>query len=197
VEAAELTFPQTLTDVEDRPEVLAALEAAAREVEDLDDDEPETPPSPTEAPAPQLALAQQPPTPEVPQERHLAANLPAAVAAGQGQRNLAQTAKNDPLVAAAFESQPSVPTAPRGEEGKFTLQVISYDRPDPARAFARGLRARGHRAFVVEAEIPERGRYWRVRIGPFESKQKAQRYRAGFERDEQMNTYVVRRPKES
>jgi cell division septation protein DedD len=70
--------------------------------------------------------------------------------------------------------------------------VISYDRPEPSQAFADGLRAKGHMAFVQTAEIPERGKFFRVRIGPFKTKAEAMAYRKKFEDDEHMNTFVVR-----
>jgi len=96
-------------------------------------------------------------------------------------------------VAAAIRAdEPKAGAAPRGHEGEFTLQVISYDRPEPSRAFAEGLRAKGHPAFVVTAEVPSRGRYYRVRVGPFKSRAEAETYRRKFEDQEHMNTFVVR-----
>ncbi len=59
--------------------------------------------------------------------------------------------------------------------------------------FALSLRRRGHRAFVSDAEVPERGHFWRVRIGPFDDRREAASYRSSFEQDENMNTIVIRR----
>ena len=125
--------------------------------------------------------------------------LPAVVAAGETTKLLARTATRDPLVRRAIDEikqEPRPKPAPKGMEGDYTLQVISYDRKEPAEEFAQGLRARGHEAFVVEAEIPERGRFYRVRIGPFERRHRAEAYRRKFEEQERMHTFVVRRPKE-
>lgn len=195
VEAADLTFTDTLMAEEDRPEVIAALEAAALEEANLADASPEqawqpppavavqpTTPTPVEEPAPIRAA----------QERIVAA-MPAAIAAGPAGRTITRRAKTDRLVAESIpQTQPGA-RAPHGMDGNFTLQVISYDSPEPARGFADGLRARGHEAFVVKADIPERGRFWRVRIGPFKSRGKAEKYRQRFEEEERMNTFVVRR----
>jgi cell division septation protein DedD len=122
----------------------------------------------------------------------MVSNIPAAVAAGVGAHNLRQAAKHDPLVAAAVHpSAQQKPTAPEGRDGEYTLQVISYDRPEASRAFAEGLRAKGHMAFVVSADVPERGRYYRVRVGPFKNRELAEAYRHKFEEQEHMNTFVV------
>jgi cell division septation protein DedD len=77
------------------------------------------------------------------------------------------------------------------------VQVISYDSADSAESFAAGLRARGHRAFVMSAEVEGRGTMYRVRVGPFETMREAQAYRREFERTERMNTLLVRRRDDS
>ena len=44
----------------------------------------------------------------------------------------------------------------------------------------------------TSADIPDRGRFYRVRIGPFESPRDADAYRRRFESEERMNTIVIR-----
>ncbi len=78
-------------------------------------------------------------------------------------------------------------------DGVYTLQVASYQQAEEASAFADELRARGHEAFVLRADIPSRGVFHRVRIGPFESMAKAETYRSEFENSERMNTYIVQK----
>ena len=118
--------------------------------------------------------------------------VPAALAAVSAGRAVPR-ARQDPLFAAAMRA-PSPRRAPaaEGRPGAFTLHVISYDRVELARTFAAGLRAKGHSAFIVTADVPERGRSFRVRIGPFTSRQHAEAYRRRFEAEEQMNTVVLR-----
>jgi DedD protein len=202
VEASDLSFPSTLAEEEDRPEVLAALQAAAAEEAALAARAEAPIAAADAAPAAadpgivQLAPSSDDDGAETLDDEmgaeELVAAVPAAVAAGAGSRSLPRVAKHDPLVAAAFRAEDDGPPSPRGHDGEFTLQVISYDRPEPSRAFADGLRAKGHAAFVVSADIPDRGRYWRVRIGPFKGRAEADAYRKKFEDDEHMNTYVVR-----
>lgn len=190
IAARDLTFPTALTGEEERPEVLAAVAAAAAEEARLDQLEvqPVVPALDQAAGFETAPVLDEPaPTPTT---------LPAAVAAGRTHRSLVESARHDQLVAASLPRGSSEPTAPRGTEGEYTLQVISYDQLAAANEFADALRARGHQAFVVTADVPERGRYYRVRVGPFETKHKADAYRANFEAQERMNTFVVKRPKD-
>lgn len=165
VNRAELAFPEALAS-DERPEVAAALAAAAAELAHLDRVEP----------------------------AHFPAALPAALAADTTADALARTVARDPLMAAALPAAPSAPPVAPGRDGAYTVQIISYDSPEGAEAFAAGLRSRGHRAFVMRAEVDGRGTMYRVRVGPFETQREAQAFRVEFERTERMSTLLVRRP---
>ena len=52
-------------------------------------------------------------------------------------------------------------------DGKFTVQVGSYNAPGEAEARAAGLRSAGQPVRVVEVEIPRRGKWYRVYVGGF------------------------------
>ncbi len=82
--------------------------------------------------------------------------------------------------------------APVGSEGAWQLQVSSFKTQGEADAFAMQLRARGHKAHVQRAEIPKRGTWWRVKIGPFSTQHEANKYRSSFESKEKMPGFVVR-----
>ena len=176
-----MAFPETLGR-DERPEVQVALIAAAAEYEHpdpiVDEDYPppaETSPSPSDDLRPSTRVV-----------------LPAAVAAGPGSEALERGPIRDPLMEAVTDA-PEGPMVATGSEGPYTIQVISYQNPEQANAFADTLRERGHRAFVVSADIPGRGMHWRVRVGPFETERDAEGYRDSFEAQEQMNTIVIRR----
>jgi DedD protein len=165
IDPETLSFPTTLTDA--RPEVAVAVAAATAELEHLD------------------------PVTHKPPRSDIAAGLPAAVTAGPDGEVVEIAAKIDPLVAATVPA--NTKAAPAGYEGRYTLQVISYRDADEARIFASALRKRGHAAYVTTGNVEDRGMHWRVRIGPFETRQEAQSYRTTFEREEGMNTFIVRR----
>jgi DedD protein len=86
---------------------------------------------------------------------------------------------------------PSGDTAPAGHEGGYQLQVSSFRTQSEAQGFADQLRARTHKAYVVEAHVPGRGTWFRVRIGPFQTKNAATAYRTGFEAREHVVPFIV------
>jgi len=165
IDPETLSFPTTLI-TETRPEVAAAMAAAAAELAHLD------------------------PVTKPPPRSDIAAGLPAAVTAGPDRKVVEMAAMRDPLVAAAVPA--NTRAAPAGHEGRYTLQVISYRDAQEAQVFASALRKRGHAAYVTTGTVEDRGTHWRVRIGPFETRQAAQDYRTTFEREEGMNTFIVR-----
>ncbi|HET6415338.1 MAG TPA: SPOR domain-containing protein [Polyangiales bacterium] len=165
IDPESLSFPTTLV-TEERAEVAAAMAAAAAELAHLD---------PLTSPAPRSDIA---------------AGLPAAVTAGPDRTLVEMAAIRDPLVAATVTERTQ--SSPAGYEGRYTLQVISYGDAEEARVFASALRKRGHAAYVTSGSVEGRGMHWRVRIGPFETRQQAQDYRTTFEREEGMNTFIVR-----
>jgi DedD protein len=214
LDATKLTFERELTEHEERPEVLAALEAAAREEQTLATDrnaataaepKPRATPDDTAAQPVDAApdvVARRAATEdeeylqqlEQLREERVPRALPAGVAASAASHKLARAAHHDKLVAQALPKPGAPQTRARaGEDGEFTLQVISYDTQAAAQAFANGLRAKGHESFVVSGDVDGRGRYYRVRIGPFKTKPQAETYRHTFETQERMNTIVVKR----
>jgi len=79
-----------------------------------------------------------------------------------------------------------------GTEGGWQVQVSSFKTQGEADAFANQLRARGHKAHVQRAEIPTRGTWYRVKIGPFGTQGEAMKYRTSFESKEKIPGFVVR-----
>lgn len=118
-------------------------------------------------------------------------DLPAGRIVIADHARLTQLAKRDPLVASALPKEGNLDLGPAGSEGAFTLQVVSYESRDQAESFANALRSRSHKAFVTQAEVPGRGRFFRVRVGPFTTRREAEEYRSRFEDDEHMHTIVV------
>ena len=140
-------------------------------------------------------------TPPVP---HDDSDTPAPVAATPKQALPAQnvleaspivTRPRDPMTKTASEAgdvnTPSAAQAPTGHEGGWQLQVSSFKTQSEAEQFAEQLRARGHKAYTLEARVAGRGTWWRVRVGPFASQHAAQAYRTTFEAKEHVVPFVV------
>jgi len=109
------------------------------------------------------------------------------------------TRPRDALTKAASDSaqlaaSSSGPPAAAGHEGAYQLQVSSFRDKAESDQFAEQLRVRGHRAYVVEAHVPGRGTWYRVRVGPFPTQQAAAAYRASFEQKEQVVPFLIPPP---
>lgn len=185
LDASKLTFERALTGHEDRPELVAALEAAAR------DEEPRARRlTETNAMAATRASASARDAAEAPSS----VSIPAGLSASAAGQQLERSARHDKLVAAAMQrSNKGHVHASGNTDGGFLLHVISYETRPAAEALANGLRDKGHEAFVESGDVDGRGRYFRVRIGPFASKPAAEVYRRAFEASERMNTIVIHR----
>jgi cell division septation protein DedD len=104
------------------------------------------------------------------------------------------TEPKDNLVALAADKSklpPNGELAPAGMDGGFQLQVASFKEQADADRLVEDLRRRGHRAYRLAAQVPERGIWQRVRIGPFKTKFEAQKYKTELERTERITPFVV------
>lgn len=175
---SEVTFPRMLSDEERPATALAAVH-------------PNGVPAGTIAATPPIAPTQPPPA----ADRLPVVPLPAQAVL---EATAVVTHPRDALMKAASEAAqldspppPSTETAPPGHEGGYQLQVSSFRTPGEAQGFSEQLRARGHKAYVVEAHVVGRGAWFRVRIGPFPTQHAAQQYRTSFEAREHVVPFIV------
>ena len=75
--------------------------------------------------------------------------------------------------------------------GAFTLQISAFQNRPEADRFAAKLRDRGYAPYIVSAEVPNKGTWYRVRMGSFPSKDAASRYLADFKRETQLSAFVA------
>ncbi len=103
----------------------------------------------------------------------------------------ASSRPNDVLTKAATKvSTPKKELANPGAPGKYQLQVAAFQSRRDANRLASNLRKREHQAHVVQAVV--KGTTWyRVRIGPFASRQEASAYRSEFAQRERMRPFIV------
>ena len=131
---------------------------------------------------------------------------PATSRSGGGEASEPATAKEEPsqelptptkapALAPTPAPSPSAPTQEPAKEpspaasppalaqgqGAFTLQLGASQRREEAEALARKVKSFGPR--VEEAEIPGKGRFFRIRVGRFESREAAEKARADLKRE--------------
>jgi cell division septation protein DedD len=75
--------------------------------------------------------------------------------------------------------------------GAFTLQLSAFQSKEEADRFAARLRDRGYAPYIVAAEVPNKGTWYRVRMGSFPSKDAATRYLTDFKRETQLDAFVA------
>jgi DedD protein len=178
----DVTFPGILSDHGAPPTAMAAVPRGR------DGANPALRPSPTST-AETVPVA--PGTAPPPTDRLTVVPLPAqqvleASPVVKRPRDSLTRAAND-----ATQGAPQAQAAPAGREGGYQLQVSSFRTQAEADSFSTQLRARGHKAYVVEAHVPGRGTWYRVRIGPFSTQRAASVYRAGFEGREHVVPFIV------
>ncbi len=165
-----VTFPAILSD---KAQPTTALEGVRSRKEDAPDSQGAAPP-----PATDKLLVMPLPAQDV---------LTPSATVGQSKDRLTTLARE-------LSKDEGPETVQPGQAGGFQLQVSSFKDKVEAEAFASALRRRGHRAYIEAADVQDRGVWYRVRIGPFDSKHATMLYRQEFEAKERLVTFVVEPP---
>ncbi len=102
--------------------------------------------------------------------------------------------KDISLATPRMEESPVPEKVANDEPGTYSLQVGSFQSRGEASSMIRKLERAGHHTFLVSVNMPERGGIWyRVRVGPFQSKREAWLYKRQFEERERLPAFVVKR----
>ena len=91
----------------------------------------------------------------------------------------------------AFGKAQQKPPTETAADGAWTVQLSAYQDKAEADRFAAGLRDKGYAPYIVEASIPGKGTWFRVRMGRFGTKDAASRYMEDFRRETSMNAIVT------
>ncbi len=75
---------------------------------------------------------------------------------------------------------------------RFTLQVGSFQDKDEADTFFRSLEGGNYTPYMVEAEVPGKGTYFRVRVGGYPTFDEALEAKSKFEDSQHVIAYVTR-----
>ncbi|MFP2906334.1 SPOR domain-containing protein, partial [Pyxidicoccus sp. 3LFB2] len=83
------------------------------------------------------------------------------------------------------------PPAQAVKGGAFTLQLSAFQDRQEADRFAARLRNKGYAPYILAAEVPGKGTWYRVRMGSFATKDAASRYLSDFKRETQLDAFVA------
>lgn len=83
------------------------------------------------------------------------------------------------------------PPAQAVKGGAFTLQLSAFQDRQEADRFAARLRNKGYAPYILSAEVPGKGTWYRVRMGSFASRDDASRYLSDFKRETQLDAFVA------
>jgi cell division septation protein DedD len=89
------------------------------------------------------------------------------------------------------EAEPA-PAEPKAKRRRFTLQVGSFQDKAEADTFFRGLSGGPYDPYMVEADVPGKGKYFRVRVGGYGTFDEAVAAKSEFEASQHVIAYVTR-----
>lgn len=87
----------------------------------------------------------------------------------------------------------AAPVAANNGAGSYTLQLSAFQERAEAEQFVASLRTSGLNPQLVTAEIPDRGTWYRVRVGAYKTWEQAVAAKRSFERDHGVIAYVTKR----
>lgn len=136
--------------------------------------------------------------------------IPEVVAVNRREESPAPPAAPEPTpdrpVEVASTQPPAAPAEPAKPEGstdtnvirvkspgnaRYSVQVGSYPQMEEAARTVDRWKKKGYPAFMMIADIPDRGRWYRVRLGGFESRNEATRYMQELQSREDVEALVV------
>jgi cell division septation protein DedD len=91
----------------------------------------------------------------------------------------------------AHPLRPSPTPTPVPTSSFFTVQVKATQSKDDADRFVAKLEGSGYHPFVAEVDLAAKGHWYRVRVGKFETRPKAEQYLADFKRETHLEAFVT------
>lgn len=112
----------------------------------------------------------------------------------------AETTKKAPERPAPKAEAPKTPErtakkepAPKAETSKvrYTIQVGSYEDKAMAEDEVRNMKQRGYAAFIVASDIPDKGTWYRVRVGSFSNKSAAEKLAKELQAKDGISSFIT------
>ena len=83
------------------------------------------------------------------------------------------------------------PTVEQPPQGKYTLQISSYQSIGEARDRVTALKADGLSPFVREVELKEKGKWYRIYLGGYSSKSEAEKAGALYREKHLIDSFII------
>ena len=77
------------------------------------------------------------------------------------------------------------------KEKRFALQIAAFKEKDKAEDVAGSLKKKGYEPYIVPVTIPEKGIWYRVRIGRFATRPDAQNIQARLKNSEGISSFIT------
>jgi cell division septation protein DedD len=106
-------------------------------------------------------------------------------------KTIEQAAQTAPAPAAQTPAENGVIRVKSPSGSPYSIQVGSYPNMEDANRKVDEWRSRGYPSFMMIADVPDRGRWYRVRVGGFSSKDDATVYLAKLKQSENVDGIVV------
>ncbi len=104
---------------------------------------------------------------------------------------LKELTEKDSGVEVAVASKLPIVKAPPAPKSFFTVQVKATQSSTEADKFAKKLRSEGYQSLVAEAEVEGKGKWYRVRVGKFDTRAQADHYLQDFKRETHFEAFVT------
>jgi DedD protein len=142
-------------------------------------------------PLPAAPGAAQPDAPSAP--ARAPTSVAAAIIDAGGLKALAlqELTEKDSGVEVAVATKLPVIKAPPAPKSFFTIQVKATQSSVEADKFAKKLRGEGYQSLVAEAEVEGKGKWYRVRVGKFDTRPQADQYLQDFKRETHLEAFVT------
>lgn len=96
-----------------------------------------------------------------------------------------------PVEAPAADKATPAPVAEKKAEAGYTIQVKAFRHSKEAKQFMAALREAGYKPYLLAADVPGKGRFYRVRLGKFQTLDNATLRQEAFEKAEGFSTIVT------
>ncbi|WP_426751955.1 SPOR domain-containing protein [Myxococcus sp. Y35] len=156
-----------------------------------DPDTGELPPEEPEAEPERIVAAEAPPAPKAAEAVPVSGKVEAAAVPTRTTTTEGGGLKEAIARATQQPSRPASPPAQAVKGGAFTLQLSAFQDKQEADRFAARLRDRGYAPYILTAEVPGKGTWYRVRMGSFASRDAATRYLSDFKRETSLDAFVA------